>query len=283
VEQAAACSVLTAVAMNPNTSPPVVLIHGLWLNALSWEHWVERYRQRGCNVIARSWPGVEGNVADLREDPTGMEHVGIQEVVDHYAKIIGELDQKPIIIGHSFGALVTQILLDDGWGVAGVSIDSAPIKGVYRLPWSTLRSGFPALKNPGNRHRAVTLTPDEFHYAFTNTMSDEDSKAAYDRYAVPGPGRPLFQSAFANFNPHAASRIDLHNDERAPLLIIAGGVDHVSPPAINRSIAKLQHKSKALTAYKEFPGRSHFILGQPGWEEVADFSLEWALAPRELD
>lgn len=269
--------------LDPNTSHPILLIHGLWLNALSWEHWVERYRRRGCEVIARSWPGVDGEISDLRNDPSGMEDIGIQEVVDQYAKIIGALDQKPIIIGHSFGGLVTQILLDQGWGVAGVSIDSAPIKGVYRLPWSTLKSGFPALKSPGNRHRAVMLTPEEFHYAFTNTMTEDESKLAYERYAVPGPGRPLFQAAFANFNPHAASRVDVHNDNRAPLLIIAGGDDHVSPPSINRSIAKLQHKSKALTAYKEFPGRSHFILGQSGWEEVADFALDWALAPRELD
>ena len=268
--------------IDPNTSPPIVLIHGLWLNALSWEHWVDRYRRRGCEVIARSWPGVDGDLAALRADPSAMEDIGVQEVVEHYAKLIDGLSQKPIIIGHSFGGLVTQILLDEGYGVAGVSLDSAPIKGVYRLPWSTLRSGFPALKRPGNRHRAVMLTPDEFHYAFTNTMTDDESRAAYDRYAVPGPGRPLFQVAFANFNPHAASKVDVHNDHRAPLLIIAGGADHVSPPSINHAIAKLQHRSKALTAYKEFAGRSHFILGQPGWEEVADFALEWAIAPREL-
>jgi pimeloyl-ACP methyl ester carboxylesterase len=269
--------------LDPNSSPPIVLIHGLWLNALSWEHWVERYRGRGYDVIARSWPGVDGELADLRADPSAMEDVGIQEVVEHYAKIIDALDRKPIVIGHSFGGLVTQILLDEGRGVAGVAIDSAPIKGVYRLPWSTLRAGFPALKRPGNRHRAVMLTHDEFHYAFTNTMSEDESQAAYARYAVPGPGRPLFQAAFANFNPHAASRVDVHNDDRAPLLIVAGGADHVSPPSINQSIAKLQHRSKALTAYKEFPGRSHFILGQAGWEEVADFALDWALAPRPLD
>lgn len=233
-------------------------------------------------MIAKSWPGVEGDIAALRGDPSAMEDVGIQEVVEHYAKIIGALDEKPIIIGHSFGGLVAQILLDEGFGVAGVALDSAPIKGVYRLPWSTLRSGFPVLKRPGNRHRAVMLTPEEFHYAFTNTMSDEASLAAYERYAVPGPGRPLFQAAFANFNPHAASKVDVHNDDRAPLLIIAGGVDHVSPPSVNHAIAKLQHKSKAITAYKEFAGRSHFILGQSGWEEVADFALAWALAPQEL-
>lgn len=128
----------------------------------------------------------------------------------------------------------------------------------------------------------MALTPEQFHYAFTNTQTDEESRAAYERYAVPGPGRPLFQAAFANFNPHAASRIDFHNDDRAPLLAIAGAADHVSPPSINRTIAKLQHRSKSITAYKEFAQRNHFILGQPGWEEVADFALAWALAPVEL-
>lgn len=266
-----------------NSRPPIVLIHGLWMTALCWEHWVERYQRRGFEVIARSWPGLEGDIAALRKDPSGLDHLGIQEIVDFYTGVIGGLDRKPIIMGHSFGALITQILLDDGLGIAGVSIDSAPVKGVLRLPWSALRSAFPGLKNPANRHRAVTLTPEEFHYAFTNTASDEESRAAYERYAVPGPGRPLFQAAFANFNPHAASKIDFHNDDRAPLLVIAGGADHVSPPSINRTIAKLQHRSKAITAYKEFSGRSHFILGQPGWEEVADFALEWATDPVALD
>jgi len=267
----------------PNASPPIVLIHGLWMNALCWEHWVERYSQRGRRVIARSWPGLDGDVEALRRDPSGIEHLGIAEIVEAYANLIGELDAKPIIIGHSFGALITQMLLDDGWGVAGVSIDSAPLKGVYRLPWSALKSSFPVLKNPANRHRAVALTPEEFHYAFTNTLDEAASRAAYERYAVPGPGRPLFQAALANFNPHAADAIDYHNDERAPLLVVAGGADHVSPPSVNRRIAALQGRSKAITAYKEFAGRSHFILGQPGWEEVADFALAWADAPRALD
>jgi pimeloyl-ACP methyl ester carboxylesterase len=164
-----------------------------------------------------------------------------------------------------------------------VAIDSAPLKGVLALPVSTLRSGFPALKNPANNHRAVTLTPEEFHYAFTNTLTDEQSKALYDEYAVPGPGRVLFQAAFANFNPHAATKVDYHNDDRAPLLIISGGADHVSPPAINKSEAKHQGKSKALTAFKEFPGQPHFLIGADGWEEIADFAIDWATDPTPVD
>jgi alpha-beta hydrolase superfamily lysophospholipase len=264
---------------NERPAETIVLIHGLWMTGLSWEHWVERYQRQGYRVIAESWPGMDGDIEQVRADTSKYESLGVTEVADHYAAIVEGLDIPPIIMGHSFGGLVTQLLLDRGLGQAGVAIDSAPIKGVLALPASTLRTGFPALKNPKNDHRAVTLTPEEFHYAFTNTLSDEESLAVYERYAVPGPGRPLFQAAFANFNPHAATKVDFHNDDRAPLLIIAGGDDHVSPGAINKSEAKHQSKSAAITAYKEFAGRSHFTLGQTGWEEVADFAVTWALDP----
>jgi pimeloyl-ACP methyl ester carboxylesterase len=268
-----------ANASQPSTGRTIVLIHGLWMTALSWEHWVARYRSRGHEVIAKSWPGMEGDIEELRRDPSAIAHLGVGEVVEHYERIIRALDRPPIIMGHSFGGLMTQILLDHGLGSAGVAIDSAPVKGVLRLPWSTLKSSFPVMKNPTNKDKAVPLSPEEFHYAFTNTLSAEESLAIYKRYAVPGPGRTLFQAALANLNPHAATAVDFSNDKRAPLLIVAGGMDHVSPPSVNKATAKLQHRSKAITAYKEFPGRTHFILGQTGWEEVADFALDWALNP----
>ena len=269
--------------MSPNTSDQtraetIVLIHGLWMTALSWEHWVERYEDRGFNVIARSWPGMDGDIDELRRDPSGIEHLGIEEIVDHYAGIIGELDSPPIIMGHSFGGAFTQILLDRGLGAAGVAIDSGPVKGLLALPASTLKTGFPVLKNPANNHRAVPLTPEEFHYAFTNTLSDEESLAVYERYAVPGPGRVLFQGAFANFNPHSPAAVDFKNSSRAPLLFIAGGDDHVVPASLNEANLKHYRKSDAITELKEFPGRSHYTLGQEGWEEVADYALDWALS-----
>lgn len=262
--------------------PPIVLIHGLWLTALSWEHWIARYEAEGYRVIARSWPGME-DIEALRADPSVVDHLGIGEIVDAYAELLDGLDEPPILIGHSFGAVITQILLDRGYGRAGVSIDSGPVKGVLSLPPSELRSGFPVLKSPLNVHRAVPLTAREFHYAFTNTMTEEESQAVFERYAVPGPGRVLFQGALGNFNPRAANRVDFHNDDRAPLLIISGGDDHVSPVTINEELAKRQGKSGAITAYKEFPGRSHYTVGQEGWEDVADFALAWALNPAAIN
>ena len=189
-------------------NPPdtIVLIHGLFLTAKSWERWVERYSDQGFTVIAKSWPGMDVDIEALRKDTSAIDNLGIAEVADHYEKIVSDLDRPPIIMGHSFGGLITQILLGRGLGVAGVALDSAPFKGVHVVPPSTVRVGWPALKNPANKHRAVTLTPEEFHYAFTNAMTEEESRAVYERYAAPGPGRPLFQAAFANFTPRSPQR-----------------------------------------------------------------------------
>jgi pimeloyl-ACP methyl ester carboxylesterase len=265
----------TSESAAPDT---IVLIHGLWMTALSWERRVQRYEDRGLTVIARSWPGMDGDIDDLRRDPSGIEHLGIEEIVDYYARIIDELDRPPVIMGHSFGGAFTQILLDRGLGAAGVAIDSGPVKGLLALPASTLKTGFPVLKNPANNHRAVPLTPEEFHYAFTNTLSDDESLAVYERYAVPGPGRVLFQGAFANFNPQSPAAVDFKNSSRAPLLFIAGGDDHVAPASLNEANLKHYRKSDAITELKEFPGRSHYTLGQEGWEDVADYALDWALS-----
>jgi pimeloyl-ACP methyl ester carboxylesterase len=256
---------------------PIVLIHGLWMTPLSWERWIERYTARGHEVLAPAWPGMDRSVEELRSDPSGIEHLGVAEIVEHYEEIIRGLDGAPIVMGHSFGGLFTQMLLDHGLGAAGVAIDSTASKGVFTLPLSELRSAFPVLKSPLNNHRAVALSPEEFHYAFTNTLSDEQSAAAYERYAVPGPGRVLFQAALANLNPRAETHVDYRNDDRAPLLFIAGGEDHVIPAKVNEANAKHYRRSKAVTDYKEFPGRVHFTVGQEGWEEVADYALDWAL------
>jgi pimeloyl-ACP methyl ester carboxylesterase len=179
-------------------------------------------------------------------------------------------------MGHSFGGLITQVLLDRGLGAAGVAIHPAPIKGILGLPVSALRVASVALRNPANRHRAVALTADQFHYAFTNTLDRHDSALVYERYAVPGPGRPLFQAAAANFAKHAATEIDVRNDTRAPLLLLAGGKDHTVPASTTRANHKLYRHSSAVTELKEYPERSHFTVGQDGWEEVADHALAWA-------
>ncbi len=165
----------------PQQPTSVVLINGLWMTALSWENWVKRFTDKGFHVIAKSWPGMDVGIDELRRDPSPISTLGITEVVDHYETIIRELDSAPIIIGHSFGGLITQILVDRGLGAAGVAIAPAPVKGILFLPFSTLKVSFPALSNPANNHRAVPLTPEQFHYAFTNNLSEDASLATYNR------------------------------------------------------------------------------------------------------
>ncbi|MCA8256807.1 alpha/beta hydrolase [Burkholderia sp. AU31624] len=270
--------------MNPETrTDTVVLIHGLWMTPLSWEHWVTRYEQRGMRVITPGYPGVQPGTAGveaLRRDPSPLVNLGVREIFDHLARTIAALDTKPIIMGHSFGGAFAQLLLDAGYGSAGVSIDGAGVKGVWALPFSQIKAAFPVLRNPANVHRAVPITEREFHYAFTNNLSLEESKKVYDRYAVPVSGRILFQGAFANVNPNAPTRYNFANDERAPLLFIAGGNDNILPPAVQRENFERNAKgSQAISAYKLFDGRSHYTCGEKGWEEVADFALDWAQAP----
>jgi pimeloyl-ACP methyl ester carboxylesterase len=258
------------------SEPSVVLVHGLWLTPRSWEGWVTRFEGRGRQVLAPPWPRIEGDVEDIRRDPSRLNGLGVTEIVDHYAHVVRGLDRPPIIIGHSFGGLVTELLLDRGLGVAGVALSPAPVKGVLRLPLAQLRASLPVLKNPANRNRTVELTPQQFHYAFTNTMSDADAKEAYDRYEIPGPGRPLFEAAFANLNPNAPTKVDYRNDRRPPLLVIGNGEDHTVPASVSKEAAKRLAKSGAVVEYREYPGRPHFTAGAPGWEEVADHALEWA-------
>ena len=258
------------------SNPTIVLVHGLWLTPLSWEGWTQRFEGRGHQVLTPAWPRMQADIEEVRRDPSPLNGLGVAEIADHYAEIVRGLDRPPIIMGHSFGGLVTELLLDRGLGAAGVAISPAPVKGVLRLPLAQLRSAFPVLRNPANRSRTVGLTPKQFHYAFTNTMTDAESQAAYDRYQVPGPGRVLFQAASANFNPNAPTKVDFRKDDRAPVLVMGNDQDHTVPASVSKEAATRLGKSKAVVDYKEFAGRPHFTAGAPGWEDVADYALEWA-------
>jgi pimeloyl-ACP methyl ester carboxylesterase len=255
--------------------PTIVLIHGLWLTPRSWEGWKARFEERGHEVLAPAWPRMEGEVEALRRDPSILNGLGIAEVVEHYDRIIRDLDTPPVIMGHSTGGLVTELLLDRGLGAAGACLSPAPVKGVLRLPPALLRTVFPGLRNPANRKKTIALTPKQFRRGFTNTMSDEAAQAAYERYAVAAPGRVVFQAAFANLNPRAVTKVDFHKDDRPPLLVMGNDQDHTIPASVSREAAKRLGKSRAVVDYKEFVGRPHFPAA-PGWEAVADYALDWA-------
>ncbi|MGE0544459.1 MAG: alpha/beta hydrolase [Dehalococcoidia bacterium] len=263
-----------------NLPDTIVLIHGLWMTPRSWEHWVDHYTNRGYRVLTPAYPGLEVEVEAIRADPSPLEALTIPAVVEHLEDVICALDRAPIIMGHSFGGALTQILLDRGHGAAGVAINSAPSEGIRVTPPSQIRALFPVLRNPLNRHRPVGFTPEQFHYAFTNTISAEESAKVFDRYYIPAPGRFVWEPVLANFTPgHQDTYVDFKNDNRAPLLFIAGGEDNIMPASVNESNVKHYRRSKAITAYYEFPGRSHYTAGEPGWEKVADLALAWATNP----
>lgn len=255
----------------------VVMIHGLWMTALCWEHWVARYSSFGYRVVARSWPGMDRDVQELRHDPSCIAGLGLGEIVEHYERIVVGLDSSPIIMGHGFGGLITQILLDRGLGVAGVAIAAAPLKGIDLLPFPALSASFPALRGQLNDHRAAALTPEQFHHAFGTNLSEEGSRKVYERYAVPGLDCVGFQSAFTHFSSYSTTTLNAHHGERAPLLLITGGKDDLAPASVTEAGFELYRTSSEVTDYRVFPDRSHYILGEPGWEEVADYALAWAL------
>jgi pimeloyl-ACP methyl ester carboxylesterase len=252
----------------------IVLIPGLWLTALSWEHWVKHYSDKGYRVIAANWPGMEGDIQQLRRDPSSFATLGLSDVVDHYEQIIRELENPPIIIGYGFGGLVTQILLDRGWGAAGVGIASATVNGIARLPLSVLKLAF-SVFGKSLSNKTASLTAEQFHRAFTNSLTETESLDAFKRYVVPAPNRVLLQTAFANFAPHAAIAVNFRNDTRAPLLLVAGGKDRVASSSMVKANFDLYRESKAETDYKEYPTHAHFTLLQE--TKVADYVLGWAL------
>ena len=268
---------------DPSAEPDtVVLIHGLWLTSRCWEQWIGHYADAGFHVLTPAWPGMDVEVEALRENPSVMDGLGVDEVTDHVERLIRELNRPPILIGHSFGGVIVQILLSRGLGAAGVTLHSAPVRGVYRLPLTSLRSPSPVLHRPRNRRRTVALSPWQWRYAFANTLTAAESDVAYERYHVPAPGRPLWQAATANLLRRPPTKVDFRF-HRAPLLMIAGTADHAVPASICRENAKRYRRSSAVTDYHEFPGRPHFTTGAPGWEEVADLALDWAVAHSRAD
>jgi pimeloyl-ACP methyl ester carboxylesterase len=254
---------------------PVLFIHGLWLHASSWDPWVEVFTHAGYRASAPGWPGDPATVSEAREKPDSMADHGIDDVVEHYAKIIAGLDARPILIGHSFGGMIAQKLLGQDLATAAVAIDAAQIKGVLPLPLSALRATLPVFKNPANRHRTVTLTAEQFRFAFGNAIPAEESDALFERWAMPAPGKPLFEAAAANFNPHSPAKVATDNSGRGPLLLIMGGRDHTVPEAVTRATLKQYRHSEAVTDIREFADRAHSLTIDHGWREVADATLAW--------
>jgi pimeloyl-ACP methyl ester carboxylesterase len=257
------------------TGTPVVFIHGLWLHSTSWAPWEELFTERGYVTSAPEWPGTADTVEGARANPDDIANHGIEDVTRHYAAIIEQLPSKPIIIGHSFGGLLAEKLLGEDRAVAAIAIDAAQIKGVLPLPISALRSTLPVFRNPANRKRAVSLTSEQFRYSFGNAVSQEESDELFAKWAIPAPGKPLFEAATANFAPHSPAAVEVNNNARGPLLLVMGGQDHTVPEAVTKATYKQYRHSEAVTELVEFADRGHSLTVDSGWRELADHCLTW--------
>ncbi len=262
-------------AANASGRTPVVFVHGLWLLASSWDGWVGAFDAAGYAPVAPGWPDDPETVEEARKDPRVLAGKGVGQVADHFAEVIGGLDRKPAIVGHSFGGLIAQILAGRGLSAATVAVDPAPFRGVLPLPIAAIRATFPVLSNPGNRKKAITLTFDQFRYSWANGIDEAQARRVYERHHVAAPGRPIFQAAFANINPGAETSVDTKNPDRGPLLLFTGGVDHAVPPAMSRAAFKKQRRNPGVTKHIELADRDHSLVIDDKWQEVCDRSLEF--------
>ena len=260
-------------AANASGRTPVVFIHGLWLLPSSWDRWADVFNEAGYVALTPGWPDDPNTVEEAREHPELFADKTVGQVADHYGEVIGRLERKPAVIGHSFGGLLTQIVAGRGLSAASVAIDPAPFRGVLPLPFSALKSAFPVLGNPRNRHRAVPLTFDQFRFGFANVVSEDEAHQLYDMYAVPAAGAPLFQAAVANVNPWTEVRVDTDNRDRGPLLIVSGEKDNTVPPSIANASYKQQKDNAGVTELRQMPNRGHSLTIDSGWREVCDAAL----------
>lgn len=259
--------------VNGTGRTPVVFIHGLWLLPSSWDRWASVFEDAGYAPMCPGWLDEPNTVASAFAEPQVFANKTVGKVAEHYTAIIGKLDKKPVVIGHSFGGLITQILAGRALAVASVVIDSAPFRGVLPLPVSALRSAAAVLANPANRHRAVPLTYEQFRYAFGNAVSEAEAKELFDTFAVPAAGAPIFQAAAANLNPWTEAKVNSTNPDRGPMLILSGEKDHTVPRAISDAIFAKQKRNAGVTELVEVPNRGHSLTIDSGWREVADLAL----------
>jgi pimeloyl-ACP methyl ester carboxylesterase len=253
---------------------PVVFVHGLWMHTSSWTPWVDLFKSLGYEPLNPGWPGDGDTVADQREHPEKVANIGVGEAADHYAKFIADLPSKPILIGHSFGGLIVQILLGKGLALGAIAIDPAQFKGILTVPIVQLKGILPIIRSPGNKKKAFMPDKKGYHAGFANAVSEEESNEIHDKYVIPSPNRPLFQLTVANFYPGTPCAVNT-KAERGPLLLTAGGKDLTVPEVLVHGAYKQYAHNKSVTEIKVWPEKGHSLASDSGWKDVADFALEF--------
>lgn len=211
----------------------IMFVHGAWLTPKAWDSWRARFEAAGYATIAPTWPYMDRPIAALRRAPDpALAQLSVVDIVDHYAAAIATLDEPPIIIGHSFGGLITLMLLDRGLGAAGVVLDPAPPRGVVPGLRSIV-SALPVLTAWNGWNRVLTMSRKGFSSTFANTLPANVVDAAYDDAIVPAPGRPYFQAALGIGNDVTFKRL------ASPLLLVAGLADKTAEASMTgcRSLA----------------------------------------------
>jgi pimeloyl-ACP methyl ester carboxylesterase len=245
-----------------------IFITGAWMQAASWDKFRGQFEAKGYVTGAPAWPYLDGKAADLRATvDRRLGQIGLKQIVDHYETIIRALPERPLIVGHSFGGLITQLLLDRGLGVAGVAIDPAPIAGVIPGPVSLAAAVTPLLSGPSGIN---TLSPEAFGKSFANTVPPDERPRFYDAFVVPTPSRIFYQAALM-----IGTRVNVRA-RRQPLLITVGELDRTVTPYLAKAAYNIQRKAPGRTDFRQFPGRSHFLCVEAGWEDVAGAAIDWA-------
>src|SRR5262245_25622463 len=258
---------------NATTATPVVFVHGLWLLPSSWQNWADFFEEAGYVALTPGWPDDPETVEEAKADPEVFARKGIAQVAGYQEEIIRQLDRKPVIIGHSFGGLLTAILAGRCLAAASVAISPAPFRGVLPLPYPALKTSSVALKNPANWNRAVPLNFKQFRYSFANLLDEDEARTLYEAYSVAGPGEVLFQAATANINPWTEDKAETKNPERGPMLIITADSDHTIPYAMANAAYKREKHNPGVTEIVKFENRGHSLTIDSGWREVAETAL----------
>ncbi|MXV50595.1 alpha/beta fold hydrolase [Pedobacter sp. HMF7647] len=249
----------------------IVFVTGAFVSNNCWDEWIPYFESKGYSAIAPPWPYKEGTVSELRaKQPNDIDlaTLTLSELVDHYADIIRKFPEKPIVIGHSLGGLITQIIVNRDLAAAGVVIHPVPPLGVFPYEFSFLKAGWKVLGLFTSLKKTYLMSFKDWQYAFVNEMDLEDQKIAYANSVIPE------SKTVARGGLTSAAKVDF-DKPHAPLLITAGSLDNIIPAHLNRRNYNAYHKNGSILEYKEFPGRNHYVLGQPTWKEDADYILNW--------